>query len=222
MEIDHDRLDPIRKESGPILEHIIDELPWRPDDVGVTSCGAPPCSACRSRWSAAPFCPRPGASECSIAARRSPSGRKDRDRFRRDINAGMIVPAAAVNPITIEDQGGLEILGNIGEYLVFSRPKLVYHPWLATSWTSNADASVWTFKIRQGVKFNNGKAMTVDDVVYSFKSQSSTKTGGNALSVFGGTLIPDGVVKVDDTTSPSTSRHRTRASSTPSPKTTTT
>ena len=129
---------------------------------------------------------------------------------------------SALNPILVEDQGGLEVLGNIGEFLVFSDQKLVYHPWLATSWTSNADASVWTFKIRQGVKFNNGKPMTVDDVVYSFKSQCSTMTGGNALSVFGGTLGPDGVEKVDDHHVASISRRRTRASSTPAPRTTTT
>ena len=78
--------------------------------------------------------------------------------------------------------------------------KLVYHPWLATSWTANSDASVWTFKIRQGVKFNNGKPMTVDDVVYSFKSQCDPKSDSNALSVFADLLAPDGVVKVDDNT----------------------
>jgi peptide/nickel transport system substrate-binding protein len=59
---------------------------------------------------------------------------------------------------------------------------------------------VWTFKIRQGVKFNDGTPMTVDDVVYSFKTQCDPKSSSNALSVFGGTLVPDGVVKVDDTT----------------------
>ncbi len=77
---------------------------------------------------------------------------------------------------------------------------LGYLPWLATSWTPNAKANVWTFKIRQGVKFNNGKLMTVDDVVYSFKTQCNPKSGGSALSVFGGLLVPDGVVKVDDET----------------------
>jgi peptide/nickel transport system substrate-binding protein len=110
------------------------------------------------------------------------------------------VPAAAINPITIADQGGLELIGNVGEFLVFTDQHFNYHPWLATSWSPNADASVWTFKIRQGVKFNDGTPMTVDDVVYSFKTQSDPKNSGNALSVFGGTLTPDGVVKVDDTT----------------------
>ena len=59
---------------------------------------------------------------------------------------------------------------------------------------------MWTFKIRQGVKFNDGTPMTVDDVVYSFKTQCNPKTGGSALSVFSGLLVPDGVVKVDHET----------------------
>jgi peptide/nickel transport system substrate-binding protein len=117
-----------------------------------------------------------------------------------DIKAGLLVPAGAVNPITIADQGGLELLGNVGEFLVFTDTAGHYHPWLATSWSANADASVWTFKIRQGVKFNTGKPMTVDDVVYSFKTQSDPKGSANALSVFGGVLSPDGVEKVDDQT----------------------
>ncbi len=49
---------------------------------------------------------------------------------------------------------------------------------------------MWTFKIRQGVKFNDGTPMTVDDVVYSFKTQCNPKSGGSALSVFGGLSCP--------------------------------
>src|SRR5205823_84810 len=83
------------------------------------------------------------------------------------------------------------------EFIVFTDHQGNYHPWLATSWSANSDATVWTFKIRQGVKFNDGTPMTVDDVVYSFKSQSDPKSSANALSVFGGLLSPDGVQKVD-------------------------
>jgi peptide/nickel transport system substrate-binding protein len=40
-------------------------------------------------------------------------------------------------------------------------------PDLAESWTISDDGLVYEFKIRQGVKFHNGREMTVDDVVYS-------------------------------------------------------
>ena len=38
---------------------------------------------------------------------------------------------------------------------------------LATEWEANSDATEWTFKIRQGVKFHDGSLLTTDDVVYS-------------------------------------------------------
>jgi peptide/nickel transport system substrate-binding protein len=116
------------------------------------------------------------------------------------INVGTMVPAGAINPITVEDEGGLQMLGQTGEYLTLSDQNLTLKPALATKWASNSAADVWTFNIRPGVKFHNGHPLTADDVVYTYKLQSSTKTGGNALSAFGGVLKPDGVVKVDDYT----------------------
>jgi peptide/nickel transport system substrate-binding protein len=196
MNIDHQRLDPLRKGRGPIQEHIIDEyvaghisrreFVRRGTIVGLSvpilggilaACGGSSTTS-------------PSTSSTSSA----------KGKAGATIKAGILVPAAAINPITIADQGGLELIGNVGEFLVFADTHFNYHPWLATSWSSNSDASVWTFKIRQGVKFNDGTPMTVDDVVYSFQTQSDPKSSANALSVFGGTLDPAGVVKVDDTT----------------------
>lgn len=42
-------------------------------------------------------------------------------------------------------------------------------PDLALSWSSNPEATEWTFKLRPNVKFHNGKPFTADDVVYSIK-----------------------------------------------------
>ncbi len=42
------------------------------------------------------------------------------------IRAGIIVPAGAINPITIADEGGLELLGNVGEFLVVADQSLGY------------------------------------------------------------------------------------------------
>jgi peptide/nickel transport system substrate-binding protein len=192
--IDYGRLDGLRRGRGTIQEHVIDEFVAgrlsrrdflrRGTMLGVSmSVVGGIVAAC-------------GSSGTSSSGSR-PSGA---GKAGATIKAGILVPAAGINPITIADQGGLELIGNVGEFLVFTDQQLNYHPWLATSWSPNADASVWTFKIRQGVKFNDGTPMTVDDVVYSFKAQSDPKSSSNALSVFGGTLSPDGVEKVDDAT----------------------
>ena len=112
-----------------------------------------------------------------------------------------VTPAAAINPLTVADAGGLLMLNQTGEFLVFdSNLKLALQPMLALSWKPNADGSVWTFKLRPGVKFHNGNPMTADDVVYTFKQLSDPKVASNALSTFTGVLTPAGVKKVDATT----------------------
>ncbi len=192
--IDHGRLDDLRRGRGPVQEHVIDDFVAgrlsRRDFIRKGSAIGLSMPLIGGILAAC-------GSSGTTTSGASPSGA---GKAGATIKAGILVPAAAINPITISDQGGLELIGNVGEFLVFTDNQYAFHPWLATSWSANSDASVWTFKIRQGVKFNNGAPMTVDDVVYSVKSQANPKTSGNALSVFGGTLSPDGVEKVDDTT----------------------
>jgi peptide/nickel transport system substrate-binding protein len=109
-----------------------------------------------------------------------------------------VTPAAAVNPLTVADAGGLCMLNQTGEFLIFdSNLKLALQPMLALSWTPNKDGSVWTFKLRQGVKFHNGASMTADDVVYTFQQLADPKNASNALSTFTSVLTPAGVKKVD-------------------------
>ena len=61
------------------------------------------------------------------------------------------------------------IKNNMYEPLVMYDQKGDIHPWLAESWTPNADSSEWTFRIRKGVKFHNGKELTAEDVAWSAK-----------------------------------------------------
>jgi peptide/nickel transport system substrate-binding protein len=116
------------------------------------------------------------------------------------IRFGQIVPAGAIDPVTIADGGGLTVLSQFAETLVLSGRDLSATPLLAESWAPNEDGTVWTFKLRQGVKFHNGKAMTADDVVATFDRLSDPEVGSNALSVFSGMLSKGGTRKVDDYT----------------------
>ena len=44
---------------------------------------------------------------------------------------------------------------------------------LAESWSASPDAKVWTFKLRKGVKFHNGKSFGADDVIASLNMHTA-------------------------------------------------
>src|SRR3954452_23604508 len=109
-------------------------------------------------------------------------------------------PVGELEPHLLADQGGAAATSIVGEFLNRANPDLSLSPELAKSWTPNHDASIWTFKLREGVRFQNGATMRADDVVATFKRLVDTSSGSQALSAFQGTLSPDGVRKVDDRT----------------------
>jgi ABC-type transport system substrate-binding protein len=45
-----------------------------------------------------------------------------------------------------------------------------YLPRIADRWTTSADGKTWTFHIADGIKFSDGSACTVDDVIFSYKT----------------------------------------------------
>ncbi len=88
-----------------------------------------------------------------------------------------MVPTGAINPLTVDDEGGLTMLQQTGEFLVFDDPKTyLVRPMLATSWKTTDNGTTWVFTIRPDVKFSDGTPMTVDDVVYSFQQQCDRRT----------------------------------------------
>jgi peptide/nickel transport system substrate-binding protein len=116
------------------------------------------------------------------------------------VKVGINAPAAAIDPITVADDGGLAVLGQAGEYLVWSDAKLNAVPRLAESWEPNEDASVWTFKIRQGVKFHDGTPMSAEDVAASISRLADPKNASSALSAFAGVIGKDSAKVVDPQT----------------------
>lgn len=49
-------------------------------------------------------------------------------------------------------------------------------PSLAKDWSASDDASVWTFKLRQGLEFHNGKPVTAEDVIASINYHRGEKS----------------------------------------------
>ena len=60
--------------------------------------------------------------------------------------------------------------------LVQHADDLTPQPELAESFEPNSDATEWTFKIRNGVTFHDGKKLTADDVVYTMKRHQGEKS----------------------------------------------
>jgi peptide/nickel transport system substrate-binding protein len=116
------------------------------------------------------------------------------------IRVAQTSPAGAIDPVTIADSGGLIQLCQTGEYLTLSGGDLQLRPVLAESWKPNADGSLWTFMLRKGVKFHNGKTLNADDVVATMDRLADPKNSSNALSAFAGVLSKGGTRKVDDLT----------------------
>ena len=59
-------------------------------------------------------------------------------------------------------------------------------PELAESWDSSPDAKTWTFKIRQGVEFHNGKTLDSQDVVDSLRHHLAEDSKSAAKGILGG------------------------------------
>ena len=194
--IDNKRLGQLREGQGEIANHIIDEFAAgrlsRRDFVRrgtVVGISVPLLGSILAACGSSGTSSSPSGGSSSAAG--APGA---------VIKAGIVTPTGAINPVTVADQGGLDMLGQTGEYLCLSTQTLTLKPVLATSWTPNSKADVWTFKIRQNVKFHNGQALTADDVVYTYQLHTNPKGEANALSAFGGVLTPAGVKKVDDFT----------------------
>lgn len=71
-------------------------------------------------------------------------------------------------------------------------------PRLAELWESSEGATVWTFDLRQGVQFHDGKSLTAKDVVYSFQRQFAKETAASFLPLISGIVDPKQVVALGD------------------------
>jgi peptide/nickel transport system substrate-binding protein len=116
------------------------------------------------------------------------------------IRVASLVPTAVVDPVRLTDPAGILLVNQTGEYLLNDDPHRGLVPVLAESWRPNADASVWVFSIRRGVKFHDGQLLTARDVAATFERLIDPAAGSAALSAFKGVLSKGSVKALDDYT----------------------
>ena len=95
-----------------------------------------------------------------------------------DVTNADFKPTFFEAPIRISDQGTFE-------------------PWLAESWEAAEDGLSITLKLRQGIKFHNGRELTADDVVWSVDLARNTELGHHLSDRF---QTATGAEKIDDYT----------------------
>ena len=116
------------------------------------------------------------------------------------LRVAMVPPTSGLDPVVMYDAGAIATVQQVCEYLIWVENDLSLRPVLAESWSPDASAKTWTFKLRQNVTFSNGQPFTADDVVATFKRLTDPKAGSSALSNFQGILSSAGVRKVDAST----------------------
>jgi peptide/nickel transport system substrate-binding protein len=87
---------------------------------------------------------------------------------------GTLVFAGAADPVVLDgalvsDGESIRAISQIFETLVFLEPGTTEPvPGLAESWEPNAEGTVWTFQIRDGVTFHDGEPLNAEAVCFNF------------------------------------------------------
>ncbi|MCS4503143.1 ABC transporter substrate-binding protein [Arhodomonas aquaeolei] len=74
-----------------------------------------------------------------------------------------------IDPLKVSSGGGIAAIQQVGEYLVWAEDDLSLRPVLATDWQAADGGRRWTFELRRGVRFHDGREMTSADVVATFR-----------------------------------------------------
>ncbi len=91
---------------------------------------------------------------------------------------------STLDPAVISDIYGFTVAQQIFDGLVQYDGTVNIVPAIAENWKGSRDGLSWTFYIRKGVKFHNGREVTADDVVYSFTRILDPRTNSKAAEVF--------------------------------------
>ena len=94
-------------------------------------------------------------------------------------------PAVGIDPVLINDEAGLSLLGQTAQYLNFSDSDLNLIPVLAESWEPNDTLDVWTFKLNSAATYNDGSPVTAEDVVATFNGPIGEGNAGSAFETYG-------------------------------------
>ena len=93
------------------------------------------------------------------------------------------------NPHAISfDEGGTAVRP-VCDYLVRTGQDNITRPWLLEGWEVSDDLRMWTFKVRDGVKWHNGRAFTAEDAIWNIKHALAPETGSSIVGLMGDYML---------------------------------
>jgi peptide/nickel transport system substrate-binding protein len=168
--MDYSRLDRVRRSATPLELDLVENFAQgkitrrqfvkRATVIGlslpaigavIAACSSPPPAATGAASASA------GAGESAAASSAAPTGGSIKIAIQRPVK---------IDPVLMQDLSGYGMVSQTFEYLATLNKKGDdIDKGLATDWSPNDTGSVWTFKLRTGVKWQDGSDFTADDVV---------------------------------------------------------
>lgn len=161
----------------------------------LAACGAPAAespAAAPAAQEAAPAAAAPAAQEAAAPAASDMSSAHEAPMLQEMVKAGSLPPLEErlpVNPLVVEP---VEMIGKYGgtwraglrggsdnawmyrtigydQLVTWTRDWTAVEPNIAESWEVSADATEYTFKLREGLKWSDGAPFTADDILFWYE-----------------------------------------------------
>lgn len=145
----------------------------------IAACATPAAAPTSAPPTSAPAAPQATTAAPAPAPTSAPSGPKLGGTLRVGTNQDQI----GLDPQVSNATSSSRIYENMYSTLVKFNEKLEISPDLAESYTADSPTQ-YTFKLRKGVKFHNGRELKADDVKYTFTRIRDTATASPRASQF--------------------------------------
>ncbi len=82
-----------------------------------------------------------------------------------------------------------DITRQVCEFLTRTGHDNITRPYLAESWEASEDLQTWTFRLRKGIKWHNGRDFTADDAVWNLKHVLDPENGSSMIGLMSGYML---------------------------------
>ncbi len=118
-------------------------------------------------------------SGCSTSRQAAKTGESGKSKTKDSMVYNLGAEPQSLDPALCSEIPGDQVIYNNFEALVRHDENNVIEPAIAEKWETSDDGLVWTFKIRDSAKWYDGKPVTANDFVYSWKRTLNPEVGAH-------------------------------------------